>query len=398
MKRRGNRDGSIYQRKADGMWVAAVTVPGSRRRKTRIAKTRAAAQLKLQQLRNKVASRVVDESDLTVRQTMGKWLESLDVAPTTKATYLTVSKHIGVLLDVRIQRLSKLMIEDWLAGLKKTAGRRTVQAAAIVLRSVCTFATKFDLIAANPFVSDVPSAKPKDIDVFSVEEVQTILTRFAGHRHEVVAYLAFCCALRRGEIFGLQWQDIDFDGGFLSVRRQVVQHGKDQSKWVREPKTSSSQRTIHIPAIALEALQRRRVLAMKEGTASSTDFVVTTPKTRQMVPPKQFQKRVWRFILADERPKSRKRKNPPPAHVPFPIRHRGIHHARHTCASIMLQNGVPVTEVAAFLGHANPTMTTRRYAHAMPGSGQRAAKSIDQALNCYRVAVSDSNPSRSEAS
>lgn len=341
---------------------------------------------------------MVDDSELTVRQTMEKWLESLDVAPTTKATYLTVSKHIGLLLDVRIQRLTKLMIEEWLAAMKKKAGRRTVQAAAIVLRSVCMFATKFDLISANPFVSDVPSAKPKDIDVFSVDEVQAILQRFAKHRHEVVSYLAFCCALRRGEIFGVQWQDIDFERGYLSVRRQVVQHGKDQSTWVREPKTASSVRIIHIPDMALEALQRRRVQALKEGTAGLADFVVTTPKTHAPVPPKQFQKRVWKAILADYQAPSRKRKNPPPPHEPKPIRHRGIHHARHTCASIMLQNGVPVTEVAQFLGHANPTMTTRRYAHAMPGSGQRAAKSIDQALNCYRVADSTSNPSRSEAS
>src|SRR4051812_26885338 len=100
MKRRPNRDGSIYQRK-DGRWVAAITVPGTKRRRAKMAKTKSAAQLKLQQLRNKVANRVLDESELTVAQCLEKWIASLDVAPTTKATYRTVAKHIGPLLDVR---------------------------------------------------------------------------------------------------------------------------------------------------------------------------------------------------------------------------------------------------------------------------------------------------------
>lgn len=397
MKRRSNREGSIYQR-PDGNWVAAVTIPGSRRRLTKKAKTKALAVLKLCQLRKRVSGPVVEASDVTVRKCVDLWLDSLDIAPTTRATYRHNARHIGPLMEVKIQRLTKIMIETWLTKLKASAGKRTVQAAAVAFRSVCAYATTFDLIIANPFVSKVPTAKPKDIDVFSVDEVQSILGRFDGRRHEVVGYLAFVCALRQGEIFGLQWGDIDFTARTLGVRRQIVEHGRDQAKWIRVPKTKSSIRTIIIPEIAVEALYRRRVKALAEGQCKQTDFIVTTPRAGLVIRRCQFAARLWKPLLADTRPKSRKKNNPPPTHIPNPIRHRGLHHARHTAASIMLQNGVPLTEVSQFLGHANPTITARLYAHAMPGSGHRAAKSMDQALNCFRVAVSPPELRIAEAS
>lgn len=395
--RRGRGEGSVYQRK-NGRWVGAVSVrvPGRKsRRPTVTGKSKQAVLLKLAALQNDAAAMPADPTDQTLGVVCAQWLKSLDVSPGTRDSYGYAVKHFGLLADIPLFRLTPMMIEEWVIGLKKGNGAATCQKAGNAMRWVCEYAQALGLLRQSPFKSKVPVSKPKDIDPFSIDEVREILHRASGKRGEVIIALAFLCALRQGECFGLKWGDIDWTTNHLSVRRQTVE--SKGGLQIRKPKTKAGIRTIRLSAMAVEALRRRQVMAVAEGVDGPDDFVLTAPKSGQPMRRSNFSHRVWGPLLAGKQPVGQGSRKARPADLQ-PIRHRGLHHARHTAASTMLQRHVPITEVSAYLGHANPTITLKLYAHAMPGSGALAAASMDQALTCSASAVTPSILPFSEAS
>ena len=395
--RRGRGEGSIYQRK-NGRWVGAISVriPGKKsRRPTVTGKSKQAVLLKLAALQNDAAAMPADPSDQTLGVVCAQWLKSLDVSPGTRNSYGYAVKHFGTLADIPLFRLTPMMIEEWLVGLRETNGGATCQKAGNAMRWVCEYAQALGLIRQSPFKSKVPASKPKDIDPFSIDEVREILRRAEGKRGEVVIALAFLCALRQGECFGLKWGDIDWSTGNLSVRRQTVE--SKGGLQIRKPKTKAGLRTIRLSAMAVEALRRRHAMASIEGVDGADDFVLTAPKSNQPMRRSNFSHRVWGPLLAGKVSAGQGRKQDAADSLPA-IRHRGLHHARHTAASTMLQRHVPITEVSVYLGHANPTITLKLYAHAMPGSGALAAASMDQALTCSASAVMPTILPISEAS
>lgn len=384
--RRGRGEGSIYQRKS-GRWVAAVSVrvPGSKSHRPTVSGTsKQAVLLKLAALQNDAAAMPVDPTDQTLGVVCAQWLKSLDVSPSTRTSYGYAVKHFGSLADIPLHRLTPMLIEEWVIGLKETKGAATCHKAANAMRCVCDYAQALGLVRHSPFKSKIPTEKPKDIDPFSIDEVREILHRAGGKRGEVIVALAFLCALRQGECFGLKWGDIDWATNHLSVRRQTVE--SKGGLRICKPKTKAGIRTIRLGAMAVEVLRRRQALAATEGVDGTDDFVLTAPKSRQPMRRSNFSHRVWGPLLAGKIPKGQGRKSDGKDDLPT-IRHRGLHHARHTAASTMLQRRVPITEVAVYLGHANPTITLKLYAHAMPGSGVLAAASMDQALTCSASAV-----------
>ncbi len=159
--------------------------------------------------------------------------------------------------------------------------------------------------------------------------------------------------MRSGEVIGLQWQDIDWNGKFISLRRQVV-HGK-----VTTLKTKSSRRRVDCSDDLLSTLatlkKKRQEEALRMGSNEISDWIWANEKGQRIdignVKSQHFKRVLRKAGLRDIR----------------------YHDLRHTYASQLLCNGANILYVSQQLGHANPQVTMRIYSHWIPNDSQRKA-------------------------
>jgi len=297
----------------------------------------------------------------TVKLLIDRWLEQLEVRPSTRAGYEDAAKVSRPFWEIRADKLTPTMIADWLIALKKHRGLRTIQVAGSVLKRTLAHAVELRIIPENPFVSKIPSAPAKRAVPFTDEEVKAIMLTAQRDRLGGAVVLAILCGMRQGEIFGLRWRDIDWNAGQIVIERQAVECRGEVI--VGLPKTKAGIRKIFVSRYASEILRRRQETASFEQNDGPDDYVFPQTDGRAMRR-SNFARRTWGKLLAD-----------------LKIPHRGMHHARHTAASIFLRDGVPLPEASAVLGHANPSITLGKYAHALPGHGLAARKVMDDFVN-----------------
>ena len=200
-----------------------------------------------------------------------------------------------------------------------------------------------------------------------MEEVTDILQAAESEPLQIRALVevALFTGLRRGEIVGLKWKDVDFDKRLLSVKRSIYKP-KDQKALEKAPKSKCSIRTIAIPERLCDTLraykehQDRHASFMGHAWQNlgyiftEEDGYVMNPHT----PTKQFSK----FL---------KRHN---------IRHLKFHGLRHTSATMLLANGCDIKTVSVRLGHSD-IETTNIYVHALESVDRRAASTFDRLLD-----------------
>ncbi len=177
-----------------------------------------------------------------------------------------------------------------------------------------------------------------------------------GDRLEALYVLAISSGLRQGELLGLEWQDIDFTAGTLSVRRSLKMI-KDEH-WTEEPKTDRSRRQVALPAMAIESLhdhRRRMLVEGRAGEARVFSMEDGAPIKRDWI-----LKRGLRPLLKA-------------AGLPA-IR---FHDLRHTSASLLFAEGCHPKVVQERLGHSSIQVTMDIYSHAIPSMQTDAAQKLD---------------------
>jgi integrase len=171
--------------------------------------------------------------------------------------------------------------------------------------------------------------------------------------------------MRRGELLGLRWDDVDLDRGVLAVRR-TLGRGQDGRWEIGSPKTKSGRRSIALPPSARESLQRYRLRQLERrlalGPAWQDEGNVFTNETGG---PLHVNRLAYRFTKLIER-----------ARVPR-IR---FHDLRHTSATLLLAQGVHPKIVQERLGHAKISMTLDRYSHVTMDLPRQAANALGAAL------------------
>ncbi|MFT5204419.1 MAG: integrase [Candidatus Aldehydirespiratoraceae bacterium] len=377
-RRRGHGEGGIYQRKRDGMWVGTVELgwhDGKRKRKTVTAKTRKLVTARLREAQKRVdEGMVVLDDRRLLADFLDTWLKEVvkpSVRPRTYGSYETVVRiHLAPTLGhLRLNQLRPQHVQRLLAD-KTTTGlsARTVEYIWSILRRALKVAVQWDLVARN-VADQVTPPRPvhKEIIPLSIPEIQLVLGEATtSMRYGAAVTLALTTGMRRGEILGLQWDDIDFtdDSARLRVRRTLQRI--DGQLQCGEPKSSKSRRTITLTSLATKALQRQRVAQAQERLAAgelwaSEGYVFATPLGHP-VDPRNFH-RSWHSLLdrvgLDRRP---------------------LHETRHSAASVMLSSGVPLKTVQETLGHSSIQLTADLYGHVMPGDADRVADAVDKAL------------------
>jgi len=371
--RRGHLEGSIYQRQ-DGRWVAAVTLEGQRR-KTLYGRTKREA---LAAMREFELRRAGGLAGLTSEQTLGtflnRWLE--DVArprlrPRTFQSYEGIIR-VRVLPRLGKVRLSKLTAQQ-IQGLytflltERSLSERSVQYTHRVLHTALKQAVRWNLIARNPVDgAEAPRPRRPELHTLSPDEVRQLLAFVEGTPRFALYALAVTTGLRRGELLGLRWDDIDLDRGRVTVRRTLQQvAGKGQVPL--EPKTPRSRRTVALSMLTVEALRHHQEIQAEASRQAGSAWQDTgavfatsigTPFEGGVVS-RTFQS----DLSAAGLPRVR------------------FHDLRHTCATLLLEGDTNPKVVQEMLGHSTIVLTLDVYSHVLPHMQERAATVFDRVLS-----------------
>lgn len=230
-----------------------------------------------------------------------------------------------------------------------------------LLSLILKSAVKAKKLAASPIddVQTKPRAKTKKIEVLSEAELAALLAHLKSGPLYLPALLSANTGLRRGEVCGLRWCDLDLAKGTLHVAQQVQNIGGELVTLV--PKTDRSRRTIRVPVTVMSALREHRKaqaeLRLQLGLGKDTLDLVFADALGRRLDPDAFSKNFAAEAAAIKR-------------VTF-------HTLRHTHITHLLRDGVPVHVVSARAGHSNPTITLNTYAHLLGGDDDRAAEQAE---------------------
>lgn len=369
-RRRGAGDGSIYQR-ADGSWCAIIDlgmVNGKRKRKFIYGSSRKEVAEKLTQLLHQQQQGLnIDPQRITVGAFLDRWLEEV-IKPHRRArTYRSYADTIRLHLKPRLgqHQLAKLtaaQVQTMINDLARASGARTTQYARAVLQRALNRAVKWELVARNVVLAtDPPRSKPRTITPLTEAQAQRLLAAVAGHRLEALYRIALSLGLRRGEVLGLRWADIDVPKKTLRITGalQRVQGKLERS----EPKTRAGARALLLPDVLVDMLaehQRRQAEERSRWGAEwqEHDLVFPTERGTPMEPSNLHR----HFKLALKR-----------AGLPLTTR---FHDLRHSCATFLIAQGVHPRVVMEILGHSQISLTMNTYGHVLPETQREATLKV----------------------
>ena len=316
----------------------------------------------------------IEDNNITVSDWLQKWLEVYivpTVSPTTLVGYKgMIRRYIDPLIGhLQIQEMNALAVQIWVNKLKVSpSSGEPLTAGAIkhtyhVLRGAMDKAVQAGLIHRSPCAGiQLPKGEKKKPVIYDETQIQQLLDFARGTEMELIIDLELCMGMRRGELLGFQWQDIDWDKNQIHIIRSRV--AVDGKSVVKQPKTESGTRTVDVPEILMKKLKAHKIKCMEQKIRVGRrlleeDFIIVHPDGKPIYP-----EYVSQLIT-----KLQKRANLPKCR---------FHDLRHLCASIMVKQGVEVKVAQERLGHKDITTTMNIYAHVLPGSAREAAEKIGQ--------------------
>jgi integrase len=316
-------------------------------------------------LNDRDAHRLSPDARQTLADYLTHWLASrTTLAPTTRVSYQAAMTHqiLPRLGQRHLADLTPLAIEAWLMRLAATHPGAAVKAKAI-LSSALTDAVRLGLLPSNParsarLVQPPSPARP----LLDAVEVQRLLDAAAVERLGALVVCAALLGLRRGELLGLRWADVDLDARRLVVavqRRYEVGHGMVEAT----PK-ADSRRVLVLPVSVVGALRRHACLQATERARAGRDWRdhgLVFANTRGAPHWQDHTSRLLRRVL-----------------IRAGLPHRRLHDLRHAIITYLLHAGASIAEVQQVVGHRS-LVSTARYAHGLPEPSGRAAALLDAA-------------------
>ncbi|MFF1460787.1 tyrosine-type recombinase/integrase [Streptomyces sp. NPDC058330] len=379
---RANGDGTVYQRK-DGRWEAAgyVLAPGNTRKRVRVyGATRKDAMTKLTE---KIAASnrglPVAAADSTVSAYLAYWLDGVAVHRLRENTHTRYAASIRLHLNPRLgaKKLARLTTRDvriFLDGLRTTCqccaqGRDThrrsccaigqccekrlspltVTYVHAVLKSALEHAVREDELPRNVARNvKTTTPRPRRFQPLTAAEARQFLQSAGDDRLHALYELALRTGLRKGELLGLHWEDLDLNGGTATIHRSL-QRTRSQGLTVLHTKTLASERRIALPTECITSLkihQDRQQEERQAARAGWTDngLVFTTVKGGPLDPGNLTRR--FRRVLHSAG-----------------LRTIRFHDLRHSTATLLLEQGVDLVVIKELLGHAHIGVTAGVYAH-----------------------------------
>lgn len=366
-KRRGNGEGTIYER-SDGRWEGKIVLANGKRHSA-YGKTRQEVVAKLRQLASDQdrGLPVGLNQRLTLGAFLTDWCErhGSGKRPRTRRRYreLLALHIIPQLGRVPLVKLTPLAIERRLQELytqpiqrgNKPLSAATVNRVRSALHVALEDAVYKGVLARNPCdQAKAPREERHEPHVYTEAQCFAFLDAIVGDRLEALYLLALTTGLRNGELLGLTWETADLAAGTVRVSH-IRTIDEENQPTVALPKTDSSRRTLRLLPEVVDALRAHRTRQIEErlatGAAYHDDNLVFARPDGRPIDGRSFN-RVYLYPLQRRHGLPRVK----------------LHELRHSFATLQLHEGTPLAEVSRFLGHASQRTTLTMYSHALPGS------------------------------
>jgi integrase len=389
MAKRGTSEGSIFQRK-DGRWVGSLNLGwenGKRKRRHFYAATAAKVRDELLKARfDQSRGLPVASERQSVAKFLEDWLEhtlkSRAKPRSVESFTVIVNKHIVPALGrIRLDKLTPQQVQALLEKkrepykTKTKAGKviekhglspQSIASIRTVLRSALNQALKWGMVARNvATLIDPPRIPRPKTHAINADGARKLLEAARGERFEAILVLALTLGLRRGEILGLRWSDVDFDSRAIRVNQALQRVGGKLQ--VTEVKTERSRRVVAVPECVVRAVKTRRAQQAQERLLAGvewkdSDLAFTNPRGGPLEPI-TLHRDFKRLLRAAELPTQTR-----------------FHDLRHTAASLLLAEGVHLRVIMELLGHSSISLTANTYAHVMPAAMRDVADRMESIL------------------
>ena len=353
--------------------------------------TKREAQKKLAELLVEVnKGNVINTGTMSVAEYLDYWLANYARRLATR-TFNNYAEYVEYYIKpgigtIRLDQLQPAHIQALYTRLEECGGKRRVKALSPttvfnlhrVLKGALRRAVQWQMLGRNPAEAVTP---PRPVtrrpNVLTVKEVARVLEGARGNQLYIPVLIAVCTGLRRGEICGLRWQDVNLVDGVVAIQQTLVAVGRGKLEY-KTTKTETGRRVVRMPALLVDALREEyRLLAERRSEVGSSynreNLVVYRPNGTPMHPNtlySNFQKLLRRIGIAS----------------------RAIHDLRHSHATHLLEAKVHPKVVSERLGHSDPALTLRVYSHVLADIQQEAADQTNELLGRALKKPDDSSP------
>ncbi len=377
-RKRANGEGSIRKR-SDGRWegryvAGHASETGKLIHKNVLGKTQAEVKEKLKRaVEESKGLDIVKAGQYTFGQWMDVWFENyaeLQVRPSSHQTYKGYIKNhikpnigdipLNKLTTLDLQKLYKrLLTEGRIDRIEsknqpKGLSAKTVRNINQIISSALNLAKEQKLIYSNPAdACALPKVEHREMKTLTAEQLDTFFREAKATGVYEMYYIELATGLRRGELLGLKWDDIDIKNGVIRVQRQVA---RINGEIVEAPlKTKNSYRNVSIGPDAIEVLEAQKAKVGDSG------YVFPSPNGGP-ISPDSVLNMLHRVLERAGLPKMR------------------FHDLRHSFATLALQNGVDIKTVSGMLGHFSAGFTLDTYAHVTTAAQKEAANTMGNVL------------------
>lgn len=363
---------------------------GKRVRKTFYGKSKKDAEDKLEEYKNGLNSGLTADHDkLTMGNVCKIWLfEKVKntVKPSTFERYEGIYRlyvKSSPLYPIKLKDLKSLDIQRYYNDLfNSNKSTSVIKNLDKLLKSFFNYCIDEGYIVRNycigksitiPESNSVNETKKDDITVFTVDEQEQFINAVESHRLKALFLLDLGTGLREGEILGLKWSDINYDDYTISIKRAIkgvtiIEGNKRHYRLIEQtPKTKNSVRTIPFPENLVPILKKHKLQQKEErikaGSAYAKNDYVFCTELGLAIDPRNLRRSYERVLKNNN--------------IPY----KKFHSLRHTFATRLFENGVPLKTVQMLLGHSNINITANIYTHVMPPEKFKAIDKINSIFN-----------------
>jgi integrase len=373
--RRNNGEGTIRYDRERKRWEARITteiIDGRQVRKKLTAKSKDELLEHLKQARKAVDEGLpAPDRRETVAKFLDGWLEHLAHTDRSSATVVNYTNVVNYYVTPKLGRVKltelaprhvEKMQRDILADGKSA---RTARLSRSVLRAALRHAERHGLVSRNAAALAEPvKAEHHEKETMTAAQVTKLFAAAAGGRDECALVLLVTLGLRRSELLGLQWSDVNAKAGTVRISRALKRTPAGLE--VSETKTGGSERTLQLVPLAVKALKshkaRQAEQRIKAGEHWTDGNWIFTHAWGGPIDPDNFR---HRFVALCDK---------------AGIGHWSPHAARHTAGSLMFEHGADLKVVSQALGHSSIRVTADVYAHLLPERSGEAAAAMARAL------------------
>ena len=316
-----------------------------------------------------------------IKEFFDMWISAIkpDIARTTFQTYRRISSRLSEYLneeypDITLSDVDHNILQRYLNSLLKSGLKNvSVKQYYLALHSAFSYAVKMELIEKHPMDKlTVPRAERHESSFYNKDELSVLLAAFEGDVIEIVVHIAAYYGLRRCEILGLRWDAIDFQNKTLTIQRKVVEvtdeNGKNKLYVETRLKTNSTRRTMplipHIEEMLIAKRKSDDYFRKSFGKSYNTEydgFICRKPNGKLLKP--NFVTNHFAYVIKTKG-----------------FRYLRFHDLRHSCASLLLANDVPMKAIQEWLGHSNFSITANLYSHLEYNAKIASAETIARVL------------------